>query len=282
MRAIKDVFLLKQRIARDISAKFFVRFHMTLILATCIFSGLLTTKLLLISGVKSMLIRYPIAVVGAYLMFFLGVRVWLWYINVTRASASFKSSLDVTDGVNFDVPTFNGRGITSGVEFGGGHSGGAGATGSFDGLSTDHSDLTGGIDLSNGSGDTAASGVGHVLGAVADTDEGGIILLVVGILLAIFLAAIFGVGAYLIYQAPNILSEAAFDFVLAGSLIKRSRMMDDPDWTGSVFRATVVPFAVILLLSVALSWTIIEYLPECTKMHDVVVKINQKMNDEKR
>jgi hypothetical protein len=102
---------------------------------------------------------------------------------------------------------------------------------------------------------------------VPDLDERlGLALLALGVLLTV----VFGAGLYLIYSAPAILSEAAFEFLLAGSLIKRSKKMDDPDWMGSVLRATWGPCAVALAISVAAGWVLHAYFPEMERIADLL------------
>jgi len=78
--------------------------------------------------------------------------------------------------------------------------------------------------------------------------------------------AIFGGGIYLIYEAPAIISEAAFEIILATSLIKRSRKMDNPDWIGSVFRSTWPAFVFTLVLTLVLGFIITSYCPQASKL----------------
>lgn len=47
-----------------------------------------------------------------------------------------------------------------------------------------------------------------------------------------------GAGVYLLYEAPFILSEAAFEFVLAASLVSGTKRIDSSDWMGSVLKTT--------------------------------------------
>ena len=63
-------------------SRFFVRFHMTLMLGGVTISGVGASKLLLELDVNWMLIRYPIAVCAAYGIFFFSIKVWLWYIGL--------------------------------------------------------------------------------------------------------------------------------------------------------------------------------------------------------
>lgn len=105
---------------------------------------------------------------------------------------------------------------------------------------------------------------GDVASGIFD-DAGGIVLIVLGLLLA----AIFGASLYLIYSAPAILSEAAFEALMATSLIKATKRIDDPDWMGSVFRSTVGPFLIILVLALLLAAAIESYWPNAAKLADV-------------
>ncbi len=43
---------------------------------------------------------------------------------------------------------------------------------------------------------------------------------------------IFGAGAYIMYQAPEIISDAAFEFLLAASLMKKMKSMESACWKG--------------------------------------------------
>jgi hypothetical protein len=45
--------------------------------------------------------------------------------------------------------------------------------------------------------------------------------------------------------------------------------MDDPDWMGSVLRATWGPFAVVLAISVAAGWVLHVYYPEVGRIAEL-------------
>jgi hypothetical protein len=60
-----------------------VRFHMGLILVAVLVSGVVASRQLLHLGVRSMAVRYPVAALAGYLLFFVGVRVWLWYARLS-------------------------------------------------------------------------------------------------------------------------------------------------------------------------------------------------------
>jgi len=65
----------------------------------------------------------------------------------------------------------------------------------------------------------------------------------------LLVVAVFGAGAYVVYQAPVILSDAAFHAMLAGGLVRTARDAHDPSWFGGVLKSTAVPFAIVFILS---------------------------------
>src|ERR1700730_16694872 len=72
---------IKQRILHG----YCVRVHMALIVTAVVVSGVLSSKLLLGSGVHSLRLRYPVAVAVSYLVFLLLIRVWIWYVTLRRS-----------------------------------------------------------------------------------------------------------------------------------------------------------------------------------------------------
>ena len=88
-----------------------------------------------------------------------------------------------------------------------------------------------------------------------DLDIGGdlddLLLVVVLLVIAVCLC---GIAIYFIYTAPALLSEAAFEAALAGALAQRTRKATGPGWIGAVWRATIWPFAIVLVLSGLLGW----------------------------
>lgn len=106
---------------------------------------------------------------------------------------------------------------------------------------------------------------GGSLDLSVDLDEGGAILLLLGFVLL----AMFGSAAYLVYQAPLILSEAAFQVVLTTLLVRPSRKIDQPGWIGSVFRSTRAAFAITLAVTVVLGSVLQARCPAATKLADL-------------
>ena len=99
-----------------------------------------------------------------------------------------------------------------------------------------------------------------------DSDEGLVILLVLGLLLVV----LFGAGASVIYDAPAILGEAWLEVVLASSLVGPSRRLAARHWAGGVFRATIVPFGLVFLLTGVFGWAVHAYCAGAPRPVDVL------------
>lgn len=246
----------KQRFIKRV----FTRFHMFLILTGTALSGVLYSKILLLLGLEHMLIRFLIVLVLAYLSFFGLMRLWLAYLtgsNQDRVTGD--GLLDAADLIT-EIPSDMKPGMTGG----GGTSGGAGASGAWDpGPSVADAAAVDGITDTAESAGNAVETVGDAAGLA---EEGGMVIIVLGFLLL----ALFGGSVYLIYEAPVIISEAAFELALAGGLIKRARAMDDPDWVGSVFRSTWPAFILTLIIALVAGWGLMTVCPEAAKVADVI------------
>jgi hypothetical protein len=235
----------KTHFFRTFKKHFFLRFHMTLILLATGLSGLAGTKILLWSGVENVLLRYPLNVLFAYLCFLLYIKTWLWYISPSRVSLDPTGALDLVDPWSNSTASLPARSFVGG----GGNFGGGGASGDF----SDGGAGRGLLDKVSGDLDVDLDG------------EGFVPLLILGVILL----AVFGAGAYLLYEGPVILSEAAFEFLLASGMIRRVRRMDDPDWLGSVFRMTWFPFAVVLVIAILCAWQLQVHFPEAVRLSDL-------------
>lgn len=270
MEFLMDIVIRKNHFVRILKERLFLRFHMSLILIGTALTGLLASKILLITHVDNIVIRYPVAVIVSYLVFFGFIKLWLSYVTSSSAHESHDASEVVTDALN--IPDLSGGGLPGHGSFpggGGGNFGGGGASGSFD--------AHGGVELhdvlpdaaahaSHGIGDAIGDIAGEAASGIADAEEGACVLVILGILLAI----VFGAGLYLVYDAPFILSEAAFDFILAASLIKGSKQMDDPDWKGNILRTTWKPFVIVLLISFLGAYILLAFYPAAHKLSEII------------
>lgn len=237
----------KARVREWLQTHFLLRLHMFFILGGTFLAGLAATKLLLLGEVNVLPLRYALAVCAAYLVFLALIRLWLAYIR--------SGGIDISpDGIDFTVDSLSDAADAVTADFDGRHFGGGGASGSWtaDGASAPAKAAKGG------------GGGGGRLGFDLDLGEG---CLVIALLLAL-VGLLFFAGTYLIYTAPTLFTEAAFEALLAAALVKRARKIERPGWVGVVWRATVWPFLGVLLLSIALGWAIQHECPEAKRLRD--------------
>jgi len=251
----------KRRVAHDC----FVRFHMSLILAAVVASGVLGSRFLLLLGVHSMRLRYPLAILGSYAVFFLLVRVWIWYVSRVHTRSFGSGSSKSSGGGSVDFGSGGGGGSGGGTGsfrgFGGGSSGGGGASDSWGPAA--EADIAAHSQASSGSGGShwfSGSGGGDLdLG-----DDWAILLLLAALVLAIVFA-----GGYLIYVAPSILPEAAWQAALATTLVRSTKKADHQNWMKCILRSSAIPFAIILILGSALGWEARKHCPKAVKLSQV-------------
>ncbi len=258
----------KEAFQKHFQHRFTLRLHMLAILLATTLSGVLFSKVLFMCDIADFRIRYPLSVLASYLVFFSCIKLWLICISPNKSNKT--NALDW-----LDFPSPSGRGSGGGgvplFRGGGGQFSGAGASGSLEGQ--DAAIVGTGIlsesqpTPAGGASDGVGGAVGDAVGALGDDDT-----IVAVIVLAVFVATIFFSAVYLLYNAPAILSEAAFQGFLAASLIKHTRTMSDHSWVGSVFRMTwkpsVVTVGVAFLSGVVLHW----YFPEAARLADILWK----------
>lgn len=281
--------LTEPKFKQRLLSRYFVRLHMVLILGAVGISGVASSKLLLMAGLHSLMVRYPIAVAAGYGVFFMLIRLWLWYVGISPTErrrlsesrgGSAGSSSSSGGGISVDLGSGSGSGGGSGWKgFGGGGSGGGGASDSWAEAATRANFLAaaepappaGGGSFELGGMGSGSTGGGKGSGGGLDIDLGddGIWAIVALALLIVLIAGIFGSAAYLIYQAPAIFGEAAFDAALASGLARASRGMSGEDWKGSVLKATWIPFVLILAAATAFGWAAHKYCPAATRVTEV-------------
>jgi hypothetical protein len=201
---------------RQLGQRFFVRWHMSLVLAGVVLSGLGASWALLALGVRSLPVRWLLVLGVAYLVFFLLVR--LWMVDVAsrwpaEADAAARER-DRQPGSFLDY-------LSQGVDF------------------------------------------GH-----ADSAGEAVYLLVLGLVVALLL----GLAAWVVVEAPVLLAEAAFQALLASGLLPATRRLEARGWAGSLFMATVVPFAAVAGVTVGTGWAIQRACPEAVRLADVFTR----------
>ena len=261
------------RFKEMIIKKFSVRMHMFVILTAVITFGLVFSKILLLSGITDILIRYTAVIISSYIFFFIAIRIWLFYIlpSFRKKETSLSSSSPDMDVLPLpDITAGEGAGSGASIPSGGGGMfSGGGAGGDWKGgtvlvvnnVSADTSPASvAGVSTSGSSGDSFSLGD-------LDVDSAGALVI---FLICIVIAAMLGGAVYVIYQAPVILSEAAFNAMLSGGMLRASKNMRGEDWTGSVFKATWIPFTIIAVITIASAAILAYVFPGETNIGDIV------------
>jgi len=216
---------------RHFIAKGYPRVVVMLILAL---SGLVAfsfSALTLGVGLDEMGRRYLAATVVGYLTFLLLIRAWIALHRVGRDDV-------------LDLPSLaDGASTAADVSgFGGGHSGGAGASGNWL-----PSEAPGGIDLD------------------VDLDAAWPVILAAVFLLSGLLAM-----GYVVYTAPVLLAEVALDAALVTGIYRKLRKEDARYWLGSALRHTWLPATIaavcLWITGTALQWA----MPAARSIGDVV------------
>jgi hypothetical protein len=74
----------------------------------------------------------------------------------------------------------------------------------------------------------------------------------------------------MIWNAPSILADAAFQLALSASLLRTTRRIDATGWVGSVWRSTRIPFAIIPVLAATFGFVVSGYCPDSPTPRSVV------------
>lgn len=253
----------REKIKRYLVQRFYTRFHMSLILTSSALAAMLANWLMLGGGMHAMWMRYPVAVSVAYLVFLVGVWLWLQYVGLGRNSSAGSSLVE-----NLDVPDIALGNSGSKVESPeilprGGQFGGGGGQASWEEGSPVQA-FTGATRPSAGG---SSSGIGSALGDFADLDGDGLILLLLALLL---IASVFLLSGYVIWFAPDILGEAAAGVLFAGGLAKTAKRHDNDGWVEGVVKKTWWPFAIVLVLALVFAIFAAIHYPEAQTFRQAV------------
>jgi hypothetical protein len=103
------------------------------------------------------------------------------------------------------------------------------------------------------------------------SDEGGCLVAVLVLLALLALLVLLGVGVYLVAEAPALLGEAFVQAALAGALRRGAKRMEEPHWSGTVLRATVIPAGIVLGLALLLGVVLHHLCPTAVRLVDVLI-----------
>jgi hypothetical protein len=242
----------EKRLAAVLEHRFFLRLHMTAILTATILVGLVTTRGLFLLHVNVFWLRYAVAVITAYAAFVGCVKLWLVYIAARSGGSDWLDSINITGG-----GSSSSSGSSSSFSSGGGKFGGGGASGDWSGSRTT---LAAAPVVTTKSSSKSSGGGGS-------DDLGELILIVLIIALVVAIIASF---VWLVWAAPGILSETAFNAALAGALTRHAHKATHGNWIGSVMKKTALPFVLILLLSIAVGAWAQHYCPTAVRLRDAL------------
>lgn len=261
------------------------RLVMSLMLASTIGCGFITSITLHRIGLGLPIVRYPLAVLAGWAVFLTLVSVWVWWqrrenvraderADVARNSASgADSSSGWSGGVGSGGSSSSSSSGGSFWRGGGGRFGGGGASDSF--TEAPAEGLASGVVSGSSSGNSAAmafDGGGSGGGSAGkggdwsfDLDgDGDFVVLLIGIV--VVAAAVFGVVFYAVYSAPTFFAELLIDGGVGTWLYKRADVVNRPDWLATAVLRSVWPVVVLLVMFVALALTMRHVAPGATTL----------------
>ena len=209
------------------------RLHMSALVLVTGAAGFVVSVVLLHAGMMAMWLRYPLAVLVAWVVFLVLLRLWLaWQRRVRQLDA------DELDLPAIDLPATDTS--PSSADFGGGRFGGAGAGRSWGAVS----------------GDEPAQ-AGTVSGALdLDLDDAWVLLVPILLAAVALLAAIVAV-----WSAPALLAEVLVDGALVAALYRRLKHVEQRHWVRSVIARTWLPISVTALFFAAGGYAIERAVP---------------------
>ena len=233
--------IIKRRLLR----KSMPRFQVSLILLLTGLAGFLASFSLLHLNVFRMWLRYPIAILIAYCVFLLLLRLWLWLHGRHLKADLDPSALDF-------IPSVQSR---SGGNFhfgGGGDFGGGGAGGSW------------GESVASSSAASSSSSASHGIGFDLDLEEGWLLVIALIALVGGLIASL-----YIVYIAPALLAEILVDGVLVVGLYRRVKRIEQRHWLRAAVRRTLFPALLVAMLFTAAGYAMQKAVPEAHSIGDV-------------
>lgn len=223
------------------------RLQMSVLLALTGASGFLTSYILLKAGVGSMALRYPVAVMVAYGVFLLLLRVWLAIQKDDWGDAS--DLVDVGDlaEIAVDGVVRAGKGAEEGFSGGGGSFGGGGSSTSFQAPAplASYSQQAPVAVRSASVGGQSGGGSGFSFNF--DVDEPAALLVLLALL--VLAVAVLGAAFYVLWTAPVLLAEVLVDGLILGGLYRRLRKTEAPGhWVFAAIRRTWIPALIVAAL----------------------------------
>ena len=242
-----------ESLKRRLQRKSYPRLHASIILLLTGLAGFFVSFVLLRAGVTAMWLRYPVAILVAYGVFLILLRVWL---SLSRPREwDLEEVIDTTLEVVTDSTEAGDPGFGGGADFAGGGAGGSWGQS----VSTITSTKTT-VSTSTPTKSSGSSGFSFDL----DLDDGWWILLAIIALLGAAIAAL-----YVVYIAPALLAEILLDGVLLAGLYERVKSIEHRHWLRSALRRTAVPAVVIVVFFAIAGFAMQRAAPEARSIGEV-------------
>lgn len=225
--------------------------------------GFLSSVLLVRLGLEAMAIRYPIAILVAYLAFLM--MVWLWVqrqldknqpSEPEQASANKRGKRSLFHSTP-DISFGGSGGSSSASDFrpGGGDFGGAGAQAAWAPVNPVAMQNAPVITQNvSSSGSSSSSGGGWDL----DLGEGAIVLVIIAILVAVLGGAVF----YFVIVAPSFFAEILLDALIMSGVYRTMKDTHPANWFWTLLRKTWIPLLVLLVVFGVGGYYIQEAMPQ--------------------
>jgi hypothetical protein len=242
-----------ERVRRLLLRRALPRVQMSLILAATGAAGFVASFVLLHLGVWRMWVRYPLAVLFAYGVFIVLLRVWLYLHGRGvrgRAPDLDLNAVDMASEIAGDAFGRAGRGpdtFGGSGDFGGGGAHGSWGEGAGAGLHNASPAYNAGAVTPGGGGGGAGggSGGGWLSGLDFDVDSEGCVFFLLALAL---IAAGVCASLYVVYAAPLLLAEILVEGLLLSGLYRgMKRAGGGGDWLGAALRRTWLPVLLTLL-----------------------------------
>jgi len=259
-----------------------VRLHAALLLFAASFAGLMFSKVLLWSGLETPLLRFPVAVVLAYLVFIVLVNWWLYYLGLRRnAIDDAPDPGDVYSGGG----SSDGAGPTGDSIAGkGGTFDGGGASGGWDaGAETTGAKVQAGLRVKGHATNAGFEAKGHAAGAALETKAGAFDLAAeaaggfgeffpVLALIAIVVGFVALLG-WTMAVTPMVLIEIAIEAAIAAGLIRSTARTRAEGWFIALFERTVWKVAAVAAIAFLLGLAVRAVAPDADTIGEAVAHL---------
>jgi hypothetical protein len=250
---------LVDRMRARLEAGYWPRVHCMLLVSIAAAVAFLTSVLLMVLHIRWMAVRYGVAAAAGYATFLFLLRAWVrWKWSRVSFDGGGLDPGDVLDSIDLPVPSLS-RGPAD-FAGGGGRSGGAGASGSWDSPVKSVSTAKGG-------------GGGKGGGWGLDLDGDDLFWLIVAAVAAFGGAIAIG---YVIYIAPTLLAEAIVNGAVAGKVYHGLQKRDHEFWTEQTFKRTIASALVVIVCAVVVGYAFNKIAPEAVSIGGVWAHLTAK------